>query len=61
MTVDRSLGSALHRWRLRRAKLRLADVEYDLRKWGFGYTPSEIDRRERKIEKLRRKVADLGG
>lgn len=45
--------------KLRRAKLRLADLEYDLKKWGFANTPSQDDRERRRIEKQEAKVMRL--
>lgn len=54
-------AARFRRWRLHRAELALADAEHDLRKWGFANTPSEDDRAERRIEKLRRRVEARSG
>lgn len=51
--------SDLRSRRLRRAKLRLADAQYEHVKWGFGNSPSDDYREERRIEKLRAKVERL--
>lgn len=59
---------AVRRYReqkLRRAKLRLADLEYNLKKWGFANTPSQDDRERRQIEKqeaiVARMIERMGG
>jgi len=57
----RSLWQSIRRWRLQRAELRLADAECHLRRFGFANLPSEDYREQKRIEKLRRKVAALGG
>lgn len=37
-------------------RVRLADREYDLSKWGFGMTVTEKDRRERQIAQLKAEI-----
>lgn len=48
-------------WRLKRARLRLADERHELEKWGWSYTPSYRAAQERRIEKARVRYLRLGG
>lgn len=48
-------------WRLRRARLRLADLEHYVKHWGWSFKPSEDDYYERKIDKARKRVDRLEG
>jgi hypothetical protein len=60
MSERASVFSFLRQRRLERAKLRLADAEHNLRKWGFANTPSEDARAKKRIAKMRRKLEELG-
>jgi hypothetical protein len=44
---------------LRKVGLALADAKYDRGKWGWSLTPSERDRSDRRIAKLKTRLAAL--
>ncbi len=48
-------------WMLRRARLALADAEFYRDAWYRHQKPSEIEAHERRIGRLERRVARLGG
>jgi hypothetical protein len=55
------VAERLRRWRLRRAALRLADLNEFIGKWSWSHNASETYRYERMLKRRERRVERLGG
>ncbi len=54
-----TLAERVRARRIRMLEDRIADLDHDIDKWGFGMTPSEIRFKGERLEMLRARLAAL--